>query len=144
MDDVTALEDAPGGKKGHFIIHFGPMHMHLKSDDVAVKNKWFSIIGKLWKHYKAIAEARDQDKKERVSSMQSSPSHYKSEKINPKYLLEISATHNEAKPSPSSAAQVTTKLKEVLIQPSLDLLDAKVTQNHMFLCKLKLAKGTCL
>lgn len=142
MDDITSLEDSPGGKKGHFIIHFGSMHMHLKSDIVALKTKWFDTITKLWNHYRALGESKSAGKSEtKGQSLQSSPSHYKSQKINPKYLLEIAAAEPKPKADPKINELIRAKLKECMIQQSLDLLEPKVIQNHLFVWRMRIAKG---
>lgn len=104
MQDVVRLEDSPGGKKNHFVIHFGKMHMHLKSDDQAVKNKWFSALKTLWDFYRKENPAGGQEEnlqihQETMSECNSpirsndteSLSHYKTKKINPVFLLEIAA-----------------------------------------------------
>lgn len=146
MEDVTSLEDSPGGKKGHFIIHFGQMHMHLKSDDVSVKNKWLATITKLWNHYKAIADPREKNGSGKNAhdspiSIQTSPNHYKSKQIDPRYLLEIAASHQEQKIDPKVSQQIRAKLKECMIQNSLDILEPRIIDNHMFAIRMKLARG---
>ena len=98
MTDITALEDKPAGKKSHFIIHFSPLQMHLKSDDQAVKDKWFNALTLLWNHYKndKSRDVSDEIEEGGTSSFSpsksgnvDSPTHYKTKKINPAFLLEI-------------------------------------------------------
>lgn len=98
MEDITRIEDSPGGKKSHFVIYFGQMHMHIKSDDQAVKDKWFKALQLLWQHYKNLAGDSLDENNQASSSigpskMQTfdSPNHYKTKKINPTFLLEIAA-----------------------------------------------------
>lgn len=146
MDDITSIEDNPGGKKGHFIIHFDPMHMHLKSDNISVKDKWFNALSKLWKHYKSVSDVSEKVKPEspKIVTASSSPSHYKSQKINPKYLLEIAASEDKQKLDPKVSKQIAAKLKECMIQNSLDLLESIVYENHVMINRMRLAIGRLL
>jgi hypothetical protein len=56
MTDIVSIEDAPGGKKSHFIIHLNGKQLHLKSDDFSLKQKWLSTLTQLYNHYQRTAK----------------------------------------------------------------------------------------
>ncbi len=60
LADVVSLEDAPGGKKNHFVIHLADKQLHLKSDDYSLKEKWLSTLRQLLAQHKRSAQSQPQ------------------------------------------------------------------------------------